>query len=152
MNRFKYDIKWMESELNRIGSPKRYRFPLKEIFENDYSIIVSIRQDAGKTTTALLYGLLLHRKYNTTIEYIRNDDTQIRRAKIETLFKTILRYDYISKIYNNRWNSIVYSYMQKKFFLCLSFHFKALLSVVTNLLYHIFYDKTAPTDSFFFQF
>lgn len=119
MKRFKYDVKKMESELNRIGSPKRYRFPLKEIFENDYSIILSIRQDAGKTTTALLYGLLLHKMYNTTIEYLRNDDTQIRRAKIETLFKTVLRYDYISKIYNNRWNSIIYSYMQKKFFLCL---------------------------------
>ena len=61
MERFKYDIKWMNSELKRIGSPERYRFPLKEIFDNDYAIILSMRQDAGKTTTALLLGLLLYK-------------------------------------------------------------------------------------------
>ena len=119
MERFKYDIKWMESELNRIGSPKRYRFPLKEIFDNDWSIILSMRQDAGKTTTALLYGLLLNVRYGYPIEYLRNDDSQIRRAAAETLFNTIINFDYISKIYNKRWNSVIYKYMQRKFFLCL---------------------------------
>lgn len=118
MERFKYDIKWLNSELNRIGSPQRYRFPLKEIFDNDYAIILSMRQDAGKTTTALLYGLLLNVRYNITIEYLRNDDAQIRRAAAETLFDTIKNYHYIEKIYNNRWNDVVYKYMQHKFYLC----------------------------------
>lgn len=118
MERFKYDIKWMNSELKRIGSPERYRFPLKEIFDNDYAIILSMRQDAGKTTTALLYGLLLNVRYNYPIEYLRNDDAQIRRAAAETLFDTIKKFHYIEKIYNNRWNDVVYKYMQHKFFLC----------------------------------
>ena len=59
MERFKYDIKWFDRELNRIGSPKRYRFPMKEILDHDYGIVLSMRQDAGKTTTALMYGLLM---------------------------------------------------------------------------------------------
>ncbi len=117
MERFKYDIKWMEKELDRIGSPKRYRFPLKEVFDNDYAIILSMRQDAGKTTTALLYGLLLNVRYGYPIEYIRNDNSQIKRAAAETLFDTIKHFGYIKKIYNNTWNDIVYKYMQHKFFL-----------------------------------
>lgn len=117
MERFKYDIKWLNSELKRIGSPERYRFPLKEIFDNDYGIILSMRQDAGKTTTALLYGCLLNAKYGTTIEYLRNDDAQIRRASAETLFDTIRKFRYIEKIYNGRWNDVSYKYMQHKFYL-----------------------------------
>lgn len=119
MERFKYDIKWMNKELDRIGSPKRYRFPLDEIFKHDYGIILSMRQDAGKTSTALLYGLLLNVRYGYPIEYIRNDDSQIRRAAAETLFNVIRKFNYIPKIYNNRWNDITYHYMQHKFYLCL---------------------------------
>ena len=40
MERFKYDIKWFDRELNRIGSPKRYSFPMKEILDNDYGIVL----------------------------------------------------------------------------------------------------------------
>ena len=119
MNRFKYDIKKINNEFKRIGCPERYRFPLKEIFENDWSIILSMRQDAGKTTTALLLGLILHKFYGYPIEYLRNDDSQIRRAASETLFNTVLHFDYIRKIYDGKWNSINYKYMQHKFFLCL---------------------------------
>ena len=117
MERFKYDIKWFDRELNRIGSPKRYRFPMKEILDHDYGIILSMRQDAGKTTTALLYGLLMNKKYKYPIEYIRNDDSQIRRAAAETLFNVILKHDYITKIYDGEWNTVVYHYMQHKFYL-----------------------------------
>lgn len=118
MERMKYDIKWLNNEFKRIGVPDRFRFPLKEIFENDYAIILSMRQDAGKTTTSLILGLLLNVKYGYPIEYIRNDDNQIRRRAVETLFDVILKFDYIKKIYNGRWTSVQYHYMQKKFYLC----------------------------------
>ena len=118
MDRMKYDISWFNKEFKRIGVPDRFRFPLKEIFENDYAIILSMRQDAGKTTTALLLGLLVHVKYGYPIEYLRNDDAQIRRKAVETLFDVIIKFDYIKKIYNGRWSGVVYHYMQKKFYLC----------------------------------
>ena len=118
MERFKYDIKYIEREMDRIGSPKRYRFPLREIFDHDYAIILSMRQDAGKTTTALLYGLILRKRYNYPIEYLRNDNSQIRRAAAETLFDTIKKFDYINKIFEGSWNDVNYHYMQHKFYLC----------------------------------
>ena len=100
MERMKYDISWLNKEFKRIGVPERFRFPLKEIFENDYAIILSMRQDAGKTSTALLLGLLIHCKYGYPIEYLRNDDAQIRRKAVETLFDVVIKFDYI-KCYRN---------------------------------------------------
>lgn len=118
MERMKYDIAYLSREFKRIGVPDRFRFPLKEIFENDYAIILSMRQDAGKTTTSLLLGLLIYKRYGFPIEYLRNDDNQIRRKAVESLFDVILKFDYIPKIFDKRWNSINYHYMQKKFYLC----------------------------------
>ena len=91
---------------------------MKEILDHDYGIVLSMRQDAGKTTTALMYGLLMNKKkYGYPIEYIRNDDSQIRRAAAKRFSMLFLKNDYINKIYEGEWNTVVYHYMQHKFFL-----------------------------------
>ena len=48
MERFKYDIKYIEREMDRIGSPKRYRFPLREIFDHDNAIILSMLRQQSR--------------------------------------------------------------------------------------------------------
>lgn len=93
---------------------------LETLSEYQYNGYLSIRETAGKTTQGLILGLALNKLYpeQYSIEYIRNDTSQITRANIEDLFNTVIRFGYIQKIYGERWNSIEYHTQQRKFFLC----------------------------------
>ena len=75
-----YDTKKIEKELNKLDIPKEYRYrmiSLDTFFTHDYMMQLSIRQDSGKTTQALLLGLVLHKLYNRTTMYMRSDAQQI---------------------------------------------------------------------------
>ena len=113
-----YDIKEVERELNRLNIPNKYRnIPIKEVLTNNYTMIVSIRENAGKTTEGLLIGAILHKTRGITIEYIRSDNDQTRRKSVENLFGTIINCKYIEKIFRGKYNSVSYMSQQKKFFL-----------------------------------
>ena len=115
----KYNVEKIRKEIKKLGIPKEYfRIDLKSFFEHDYTILLSIRQDAGKTTQSLLLGLVLHKLYGDVIEYLRNDESQIRQRDIENLFNVIKQYHYIEKLYSGRWNHIEYFPRSKKFKLC----------------------------------
>lgn len=92
------------------------------ILFNDISMLLSIRQDSGKTTNSLLVGLILYKLYNYTIEYIRSDKEQTTKANMETLFKyvsynEVIGRNYIADIFNNEFNDVTYRANQKKFYL-----------------------------------
>ena len=113
-----YDIKKIEKELNRLNIPRKYRnIPLSELFSNNYSMVISVRENAGKTTEGLLIGVVIKYLYNITTEYLRSDDVQIRRKSIENLYGTIRKCGYISKIFRDRWNDVDYKSQQRKFYL-----------------------------------
>lgn len=115
-----YDIKTINKELDKLKMPKEYRnriVNLEKFFSNDITMQLSIRKDAGKTTQALILGLVLYKLYDcTTTEYIRSDKEQITKGNIETLYDVILKNKYVEKLFDN-YNTIVYKSMVKKFFL-----------------------------------
>ena len=115
------DIKKIKSEVKKLHIPKDYwGIDLDSFFSYQWNIYLSIRETAGKTTQSLLLGLILNKLYpnHYHIEYLRNDTAQCTRSNIETLFDTINRFHYIEKIYDNKWNGVVYKSNIKKFYLC----------------------------------
>lgn len=110
----------VEKFIKGLKIPKEYwGIDFDTFSEYQWNFYLSIRETAGKTTQALLLGLVLNRLYpeQYTIEYIRNDTAQITRANIEDLFKTVERFNYIEKIYGYRWNTVKYHTQQRKFYL-----------------------------------
>lgn len=115
-----YDNNKIMKEVKALKMPKRYfQIDLDKLFSNDYYMILSIRKDAGKTTQALLLGLILFKLYGKITEYIRSDTAQITRKNITTLFDVIRKFGYIEKLFDGEYNDIMYKSQIKKFFLVL---------------------------------
>ena len=115
------DIRKVRKSVKELHVPKEYwGIDLETFFEYQWSLYISIRETAGKTTQALILGLILHELYpeHYCIEYIRNDNTQTTQSNIDTLFATVERFDYIDKITNGKYNSVNYYRNQKRFYLC----------------------------------
>lgn len=117
----KPDVQKIKKKVKSLKIPKEYwGINIDEFFEYQWNVYVSVRETAGKTTQALLFGMVLNSLYpdHYSIEYLRNDQSQTTKANIETIFDTIISFGYIQKIYGNKWNSVTYSGRTKKFFLC----------------------------------
>lgn len=111
-------IKEIEKEIKKLNIPSKYKIVnLRKFFSHDFYLQLSIREDSGKTTQALILGLVLNKLYGWTIEYNRSDKAQTTKANIETLFDTVETFGYIAKIYGNKWNGIEYKAHVKKFYL-----------------------------------
>lgn len=111
------DTKKIKSEIKKLNIPKEYfKIDLESFFSHDYTILLSIRQDAGKTTQALLLGCVLNKLYGTTTEYLRNDESQIRQKDIENLYNVVEKFGYIEKIFHE-YNGVEYFPRSKKFIL-----------------------------------
>lgn len=79
-------------------------------------ILMSIRAK-GKTTNVLLLGLVMNEMYGTTTVYIGQNADKLRPKYTSGLYNIVLENNYISRIYNDRWNSIVLK-PGGKWFLC----------------------------------
>lgn len=116
-----YNIKKIKSFLKSLNIPKQFfNINLEEFFSNDYTMQISIRENAGKTTAGLLLGLALWVTHDhITTEYIRSDLAQIRRKSIINLYETVRQFGYFKKAFGeNGWNDVTYQTMTRKFFLC----------------------------------
>lgn len=115
-NKWKYDE--VMKEIKRLNIPKQYHhIKIDKLFTHDYYIIMSIRADSGKTTDSLLVGMVLNYLYGTTIELLRSDESQIKKSSTESMFDVIKKFGYISKIYRDEYNSIIYKPQIKKWYL-----------------------------------
>ena len=116
-------IKELKKKVKSLKIPAEYwGINLDEFFQFQWNIYLSVRQVAGKTTQSLILALCaasICPEHYGTFAYLRNDVSQITRSHIETLFNTVVRFGYISKIYGGRWNDVVYKSQQRKFYLCL---------------------------------
>lgn len=115
------DVETVKKFIKKLKIPKEYfKINLDKFFSNDYNIYISIRENAGKTTQALILGMVLNRLYGTKIEYLRCDEDQIRRAGVEELFNTVESLpdkfnNYIQLIYDNKYNAVEYKSQVKSF-------------------------------------
>lgn len=115
------DLNKVRKKIKDLKIPKEYwGIDLNSFFNFQWNIYISIRETAGKTTQSLILGLVLHELYpqHYSIEYLRNDSSQTTQKNIDTLFDTVIKYDYISKITDGKYNSVNYYRNQKRFHLC----------------------------------
>ena len=115
------DLKLIKKKIKSLNIPREYwGIDLDSFFSHQYNIYISIRETAGKTTQSLILGMVLNSLYpdKYQIEYLRNDNTQVVRANIENLFNTVRSLGYIEKIYDTKYNDVVYKTQSRKFFLC----------------------------------
>lgn len=113
-----FDVELVKKEIRKLKIPKEYfKMDLEAINKHDISMFLSVRKDAGKTTQSLLIGMVLNKLYGYEIEYLRIDDSQTREANIDNIFSVITKFDYISKIYDGKWNGVEYKKRVKRFYL-----------------------------------
>lgn len=114
-----WNKKEIEKELKRLPIPKKFRTMMIDIdvlLSHDITMLLSIREDAGKTTQHLLLGMVLNKLYDTHVIYQRCDKAQTTVAKISTLFDTIKKFGYVEIITDGKYNDIVYKQQTKKFY------------------------------------
>ena len=118
MQTYELNLNEIKKAIKKLQIPKEYgfKFDIEAVLTHDFSLIMSIRQDAGKTTQALLLGLVLNYLYGTTTEYMRSDNEQIRQAKIETMYDVIIKYKYVEKLFD-KYTTITYKRNEKKFYM-----------------------------------
>ena len=110
------NIDQVKREIKKLNIPKEYwKIDLDKFFTNEYNMYLSIRENAGKTTQALILGLVLWKCYDTKTEYIRCDEKQIARASVEELYNTVESLGYIRKLFNGKYTNVEYSSQQKCF-------------------------------------
>ena len=104
----RYDWRKIRREYRKLGIPKIYFNPLKADYEKcGYHMALSDRS-RGKTTQALLLGMLLHEMYGTIPHYLRNDDDMIKPKQLKDLFTVIVEQGYIQTITKDRYNGVYY--------------------------------------------
>lgn len=114
-----WNAKDIKREIKKLKIPKKFIPTMVDIdvfLNHDTTMLLSIREDAGKTTQHLILGLVLNKLYGAHILYQRCDKEQITVGNVGTLFKTLIEHGYISEITDGRWNDIVYKNQQHKFY------------------------------------
>ena len=87
---------------------------------NGYNFVTSYR-NGGKTTNILIWAMCANKIYGSRMSYIRTNKTMTTRSKIMTLFDSInttvddTGKNYIQKIYNDKYNRVMYFYNEKCF-------------------------------------
>ena len=85
-----------------------------------YNFVTSYR-NGGKTTNILIWAMCANKLYGSKISYIRTNKTMVTRSKIMTLFDSINTTvddngkNYVQKIYNDKYNRIMYFPTEKCF-------------------------------------
>lgn len=88
----------------------------------------------GKTTTLLLHGLVAYRDYGTIIHYVRTSSNEITKKTVENIFNTIIKCGYIEKIFDNKWNDVIYKSQIKKWYLARRDEEGKIIDVDTNYI------------------
>lgn len=112
-----YDVKAIKKEWTALHCPEVYDIvDIEQLLLNDYSFYLSTRKD-GKTTHALLLGLILFKLYGILTIYNRNDTQQITLANVSNLYETVKNCGYIELLFNGEYNDIIYLNRERKFYL-----------------------------------
>lgn len=100
------DWQKIRKEYKKLKCPKDVWNPLTlPLGECGYYIVLSDRS-RGKTTNALLLGMIMNKIDGSKIEYVRQRREQIMPKFILSLFSTITQYGYVEKITNGEYNTI----------------------------------------------
>lgn len=103
-----YDWGLIQKEYKKLKCPKHvYQPVLSDFSKVAYQIIMSDRSN-GKTTNPLLCAMIMYKLYGTVCHVVRQTKYICEPKMIQDLYKTVLEFDYISKIFDGQYNSIRY--------------------------------------------
>lgn len=102
-----YDYQLIMKEYKKIV-PKDFYFICKIPFGKVGTVIEFSERSIGKTTNFLILGMIMNQMYGTITQYVRSREDEVMNKTIQDLFDTILKYDYVSKITKNKYNSVIY--------------------------------------------
>ena len=111
-----YDFSKVRKEYKKLNCPRDVWTPQKVPFESCAHSLILSNRTRGKTTNVLLYLLIMRKLYKISGAYIRPTENQIQAKKIKGIFATIENFNYISVIFDDRWNSV--KYYGQKYYLC----------------------------------
>lgn len=110
-----YDWHLIKSTFNKLGVPAEYDFtPWEHITEAKYFIQLSQR-GLGKTTSALLLGMVMNSLYGTLIEYVRVSRDEIKASTVQEMMNVIEGYKggkYIEILTDGKYNSTYYHWKE----------------------------------------
>lgn len=111
-----YDYKKVRKLYKSLGCPKEYYSPCTAPIDLAAWLAELSQRATGKTTGWLLWGLCMYQLYGTVTHYVRATEQEIMPKVSKGLFSVILDNDYISKITDNIYNSIIYK--ARKWYMC----------------------------------
>ena len=103
-----YNWDFLKKEYKKLKCPKNVYNPFAVDFTKAAYCVCMSDRSQGKTTNPLLLGLLMYKYYGCVTHVIRQNKTICEPRNIMDMCKTILEFDYISKIFDGQWNSIRY--------------------------------------------
>lgn len=108
-NGIDYDWKKIFSEFNKLNIPKYVYNPCKlPLNRKDVAWFWTLSERSkGKTTNLLLLGMIVHKQYNSPIQYIRQTKEMLSPSISNTLFSTILKFNYVEKITDGKYNNVM---------------------------------------------
>lgn len=103
-----YDYPTIRKEFRTLKIPTEYYNPSKSPFDKCKWFINLSDRSTGKTTNWILFGMIMNKLYGTVIQYIRQTNDMITPRNSKNLFDTILDNNYVSKLTDGKYNTIVY--------------------------------------------
>lgn len=106
----KYDFNLIRKELAKLKCPDTVYNPFKShVIKSGKWYLDLSERSTGKSTNWILLGMVMYKLYGTQTIYIRESVDMIRPAHSRQLFRTILEWDYVSKITDGAYNSVKYN-------------------------------------------
>lgn len=103
-----YDYKQVKKLFKKLGCPGDLFDPFPALMSGCRWILDLSERSVGKTTQWLLVGMCMYWIYGTIIQYVRQFEEMIMPKASSDLFSTILKYDYVAKLTDGEYNTIVY--------------------------------------------
>lgn len=109
-NARKYSWTKIKKEYDKLGVPKEFWTPLTcPVNEILWHVIISLRK-SGKTTNILLLIMVIHKLYGGCVgAYVREKEDMIAPKELRKLFETIKEFGYIEKLFEGKYNDVLYS-------------------------------------------
>ena len=104
----KWDWKLIRREWNHLKMPKDqaydlFHIPLSYEKRCGYYMLLS-KRGVGKSTSAMLLGLILFKLYGVQIQYIRENEDMLKPKNAQELMSVILSCGYIKTLTDGHWN------------------------------------------------
>lgn len=116
-----YDWGLLRREFRKLKTPEGLWDPTEADWEHAAYIMALSTRSGGKTTQAVLFGMVFRAIYGIQIGLVRIHEEQIMPKAINQMLDTIRSFDggrYVKQITEGRWNDVKHSTKDRAFYYC----------------------------------